>query len=400
MMPYRVPMVRLERKFQDREDELIESTHRVLRSGRYIGGNEVAHFEEELAHYLGVDAGCVISCANGSDALFLALASLDFPPQSEVIIATHNYVAAVEAAYSCHLIPVWADTQAREEGNPVSFQISSDEAYLDSLKTERTVAIVAVNIYGTPYPYEALRAYCDKNHLILIEDNAQGMGGKRYSTLDGLQPLGIGGDASITSFFPTKPLGGCGDGGALIIPKDRAWAERAREKAKHGQVSLYEYRQIGCNSRLDALQAAWLRVQLRYLDRDIQNKNIIASRYDQAFAGLPQIALERFAESQYGAYRALYQYTLCVPSKIRDLLILRLAQEGIESRIYYPQMLHQIEAYKPYSRQGKAGCPHADQISQSMLSLPIDPLQTSQETQWVIDSFALSYQTLYSSSRL
>lgn len=399
MNPLAIPMVDLVRKYHDRESELLEAVTRVLQSGRYIGGGEVGALEAEIARYLGVDPEQVISCANGSDALRIVLTTAQFPRQSEVIIATHNYIAAAEAALACGLVPVWADTANgyTPKGNSrVSFQISTQEEYLDLLRTERTVAIIAVNLYGTPFAGDELRDYCTRHHLLLIEDNAQGMGGMRYSsTHSDLQPLGLAGDASIASFFPSKTLGGCGDGGMIVVPRNRAWAHQIREHAHHGQSSLYEYQQVGCNSRLDAIQAAWLRVQLRYLDRDIVAKNRIAQYYDKAWESLPGIALEEFPDRIHGAVRALYQYTLCVPQEIRNPLMKALAEKGIETRIYYPKMLHQVEVYRSYSRTLEVGCPNADRLSGSMLSLPIDALQPDSATMEVVDRFSELYQSLY-----
>ena len=207
----RIPLVNLPEEHSPYQAELDRSIGRVVASGGYIGGEEVRAFEAELACYLGLAPWSVISCGNGSDALLLALAALDLPRGGEVIIATHNYVAAAEAVCHLGLRPVWADVMASlSSDGRVSFQMNGSPDYLESLLTPRTVALIAVNMYGMPCPADELAHFCKRHQIPWIEDNAQGMGGV-VEEVSGciITPVPLGTRATIgtTSFFPTKPLG-------------------------------------------------------------------------------------------------------------------------------------------------------------------------------------------------
>ena len=360
----RIPLVNLPQEHRPYQAELDRSIGRVVASGGYIGGEEVRAFEEELAAYLGLAPWSVISCGNGSDALLLALAALELPRGGEVIIATHNYVAAAEAVCHLGLRPVWADVMPSlsSEGR-VSFQMNGSLDYLESLRTPRTVALIAVNMYGMPCPAVELAHFCELHQIPWIEDNAQGMGGVVEEVSGCLRtpiPLGTRATIGTTSFFPTKPLGCMGDGGAAFVPHDQQLAERLRQLANHGQHTRYQYERCGYNSRLDALQAAVLRVKLRHLDE--------ANRRRSALADLPRVRRPwRSGERP----EALYLYTICVPSDKRDGLLNELRTAGIDARVYYPQMLHQVAAYNADSSE--ASCPVAEELQKTMLSLPIAP---------------------------
>ena len=329
----------------------------------------VRAFEEELAYYLGLEPWSVISCGNGSDALLLALAALDLPRGGEVIIATHNYVAAAEAVCHLGLRPVWADVMPSpsSEGR-VSFQMNGSLDYLESLRTPRTVALIAVNMYGMPCPAVELTHFCKLHQIPWIEDNAQGMGGIGEIASGVTAPLGTRATIGTTSFFPTKPLGCMGDGGAAFVPHDQQLAERLRQLANHGQRTRYQYERCGYNSRLDALQAAVLRVKLRHLDEANRQRSALADVYDKFLAGIPMVRRPWRSE---GLPEALYLYTICVPSDKRDGLLNELRTAGIDARVYYPQMLHQIVAYNAGSSE--ASCPVAEELQKTMLSLPIAP---------------------------
>ena len=368
----RIPLVNLPKEHSPYQAELDRGIRRVVASGGYIGGEEVRAFEEELANYLGLEPWSVISCGNGSDALLLALAALDLPRGGEVIIATHNYVAAAEAVCHLGLRPVWADVipSPSSEGR-VSFQMNGSLDYLESLRTPRTVALIAVNMYGMPCPADELTHFCELHQIPWIEDNAQGMGGvveKVSGCLRTPIPLGTRATIGTTSFFPTKPLGCMGDGGAAFVPHDQQLAERLRQLANHGQHTRYQYERCGYNSRLDALQAAVLRVKLRHLDEANRRRSALADLYDGLLANLPMVKRPWRSE---GLPEALYLYTICVPSDKRDGLLNELRTAGIDARVYYPQMLHQIAAYNASSSE--ASCPVAEELQKTMLSLPIAP---------------------------
>lgn len=365
----RIPLVNLPEEHSPYQAELDRGIRRVVSSGGYIGGEEVRAFEAELANYLGLEPWSVISCGNGSDALLLALAALDLPRGGEVIIATHNYVAAAEAVCHLGLRPVWADVMPSpsSEGR-VSFQMNGSLDYLESLRTPRTVALIAVNMYGMPCPAVELTHFCELHQIPWIEDNAQGMGGIGEMASGVTAPLGTRATIGTTSFFPTKPLGCMGDGGAAFVPHDQQLAERLRQLANHGQHTRYQYERCGYNSRLDALQAAVLRVKLRHLDEANRRRSALADLYDGLLADLPMVRRPWRSESQT---EALYLYTICVPSDKRDGLLNELRTAGIDARVYYPQMLHQIAAYNAGSSE--ASCPVAEELQKTMLSLPIAP---------------------------
>ena len=368
----RIPLVNLPKEHSPYQAELDRGIERVVASGGYIGGEEVRAFEEELAYYLGLEPWSVISCGNGSDALLLALAALDLPRGGEVIIATHNYVAAAEAVCHLGLRPVWADVMpSLSSDGRVSFQMNGSLDYLESLRTPRTVALIAVNMYGMPCPADELTHFCKRHQIPWIEDNAQGMGGV-VEEVSGciITPVPLGTRATIgtTSFFPTKPLGCMGDGGAAFVPHDQQLAERLRQLANHGQHTRYQYERCGYNSRLDALQAAVLRVKLRHLDEANRQRSALADVYDKFLAGIPMVRRPWRSE---GLPEALYLYTICVPSDKRDGLLDELRSAGIDARVYYPQMLHQIAAYNAGSSE--ASCPVAEELQKTMLSLPIAP---------------------------
>ena len=374
----RIPLVNLPKEHSPYQAELDRGIRRVVASGGYIGGEEVRAFEEELANYLGLEPWSVISCGNGSDALLLALAALDLPRGGEVIVATHNYVAAAEAVCHLGLRPVWADVMPSpsSEGR-VSFQMNGSPDYLESLRTPRTVALIAVNMYGMPCPADELTHFCELHQIPWIEDNAQGMGGV-VEEVSGclITPIPLGTRATIgtTSFFPTKPLGCMGDGGAAFVPHDQQLAERLRQLANHGQRTRYQYDRCGYNSRLDALQAAVLRVKLGHLDEANRRRRLLADRYDELLADLSMVKRPWRSGDQP---EALYLYTICVPSDKRDGLLNELRTAGIDARVYYPQMLHQIAVYNAGSSE--ASCPVAEELQQTMLSLPIAPTTTSEQ---------------------
>ena len=365
----RIPLVNLPEEHSPYQAELDRGIRRVVASGGYIGGEEVRAFEAELANYLGLEPWSVISCGNGSDALLLALAALDLPRGGEVIIATHNYVAAAEAVCHLGLRPVWADVMPSPSSDGrVSFQMNGSLDYLESLRTPRTVALIAVNMYGMPCPAVELAHFCKLHQIPWIEDNAQGMGGVGEIASGVTAPLGTRATIGTTSFFPTKPLGCMGDGGAAFVPHDQQLAERLRQLANHGQHTRYQYERCGYNSRLDALQAAVLRVKLRHLDEANRQRSALADVYDKFLAGIPMVRRPWRSE---GLPEALYLYTICVPSDKRDGLLNELRTAGIDARVYYPQMLHQIAAYNAGSSE--ASCPVAEELQKTMLSLPIAP---------------------------
>ncbi len=395
-MEYKIPLVDLARQYEAIAGEVQDAVLRVMASARYIGGDEVASFEEALAQFLGVAPQAVISCASGTDALLIAYLTAGLQQGDEVIIPTHNYVAAAEAAALIGLVPVWADLPLlQEKDSRASFQIDTDPNYLSQLCSPKTKALVAVNMYGMPAVTPQLVSFCQENRLTLIEDNAQGMGGMNWVDGKGVVPTGAQGDISTTSFFPTKPLGAMGDGGAVIVRNHTEWQKKAREIAQHGQEGRYQYKRVGINSRLDALQAAILSVRLKYLPERIKRAQAIAQQYNDAFSLLEGVRIELPYGQELGTTSSYYQYALWVAPDKREFLMQSLKSMGIETRVYYPRLMHNEPVYAPLgfcrSNRGLSG---AEEVHRGVLCLPIDPLQTSEDTQFIIRQFTQIYHTL------
>lgn len=365
------------RQYQFLREELDAAVQHVLGSGQYIGGASVSAFERELAEYLGLSAESVISCANGTDALELAYEAIGLEASDEVIIPAHNYVAAAESAVRLGLIPVWAD--ATGEGGGQCYNI--DPNALEGLISPKTKALVAVNLYGLPIDALRLKAFCHEHHLFLVEDNAQGLGG--FADVSGQSvPMGLLSDISTTSFFPTKPLGCAGDGGA-IVTTNLLWAERARCLARHGQAEKYDYRMVGRNSRLDAIQAEILRIKLKHLPEFVQMQQQTAKTYTEALRGDARLTLPM---CEAGASPTYHQYTLLLDEGLdRERIRLGLIERGVASGLYYPKPLHWYEVYSKRSLV-RSSLSRSEDISRRMLSLPIFPLMTDEEINYIIDN--------------
>lgn len=360
------------RQYRHLQSELDEALQRVLDSGQYIGGQEVSALEHELSAYLSIPHGTVATCANGTDALGLAYETIELMPGDEIIMPSMNYVASAEAAVRRGLVPVWADVHP---SGPYSYTIESDEVYLRSLLSPRTRAIVGVNLYGHAIDAGRLGAFAERHNLTLIEDNAQGMGGRDHTG----RPMGRLGAIGTTSFFPTKPLGCMGDGGAIVSTRTD-WIARARELANHGQTAKYDYHRVGTNSRLDTLQATILRVKLRHLDELTRTARAIAHTYTEALEPLGVVCPPR-ALLECATW---HQYTILLPEGVdRTALISAMTEAGIPLRLYYPEPLHATSLYRELGVL-RGALPHTETIARHMLQLPIYPLMRHEEAQYVL----------------
>ena len=354
------------------QSELDQALLRASHQAAYIQGPDVAAFAGELSAYLG-EGVHTIPCANGTDALQIALMALGLQPGDEVITATFTYVATAEVIALLGLTPVLVDV------DPDTFALNLDQVR-DAL-TPRTKAIVPVHLYGQGVAMEDLLAIAASAGVHVVEDCAQALGA-RYTLSDGRSmALGTLGTIGCTSFFPSKNLGCMGDGGALFT-RDAALAEKIRMIANHGQKVKYRHDVVGCNSRLDTLQAAILRVKLRQLDGYAQARQRAAARYDAGLAGLKNLQTPvRRPESTH----VYHQYTLRVAGGRRDALAEHLKADGIPTMIYYPLPLHRQLAYqsKRYSDQS---FPVADQLCAEVLSLPMHTELTEQTQKLIIQS--------------
>jgi dTDP-4-amino-4,6-dideoxygalactose transaminase len=352
----KIKMVDLHTQYDRIKEEIDHAIQQVLTSTAFIQGPDVQEFARALASYTG--AKFVIPCANGTDALQIAMMSLGFRPGDEVILPVHTYVATAEVIALLGLTPVFVDV---DEG---TFNI--DVGQLEKKITKKTVAIVPVHLYGQCADMEPLLALASKHSLSVIEDAAQSLSAD-YTFKNGeKKKAGTMGTVGTTSFFPSKNLGCFGDGGA-IFTNDEKLAEKIKMIANHGQKVKYYHEVIGVNSRLDTLQAAILNVKLQYLNDYSSRRMEAASYYDKALSGIPGIEVpSRVAYSTH----VFHQYTVKIMNGKRDAFREYLAGEGIPSMIYYPVPLHFQNAFKqPGIEQG--AFPISEKLSKVVISLPI-----------------------------
>ena len=343
----------------------------VLASAAFIQGPAVRQFAAELGESLG--GAHIVPCANGTDALTLALMSLELPAGAEVITPAFTYVATLEAAALLGLLPVLVDVL------PETFNI--DPVAVEAAITPRTGAIVAVHLFGQCADLEALRAISQRHGVALIEDNAQALGATFQFKNGETAFAGAVGEAGTTSFFPSKNLGCLGDGGALLT-RDAARAALLHQLANHGQSQKYHHQRIGLNSRLDTLQAALLRVKLRQLPHNTTARQAVAARYDAALNALSGISIPaRDTRSSH----VFHQYTIQVEEAgRRDGLQLFLRKCGVPTMIYYPLPVHAQPAYAYLGYQA-GQFPVAERLCGGVLSLPIHPLLTEEQQEYIIE---------------
>ncbi len=350
-----IQMVDLVGQYQKIKPEVDAALQRVIDTAAFINGPEVKEFEKELAAYLGVKH--VIGCVNGTDALQIAMMALGLKPGDEVITCSFTFVATVEVVALLGITPVFADVL------PGTFNI--DPADIKRKVTPKTKAIVPVHLFGQTADMDAIMAIAKEHGLFVIEDNCQAIGGD-YHSASGNKKSGTMGDIGTTSFFPSKNLGCYGDGGALFTNDDDI-AKKLRRVCNHGSDVRYYHEVIGVNSRLDAMQAAILRIKLRHLDAYASARNKAAAHYDQAFAGMPHIITPvRSKDSTH----VFHQYTLRVTGGHRDGLKKHLEANGVPAMIYYPVPCHLQNAFKS-DRFAPGSLPVTEQLTHEVLSLPM-----------------------------
>lgn len=365
-------MVDLATQYERIKGEVDAAISGVLTSTKFIKGPEVKQFEDNLANYLSVKH--VIGCANGTDALQIAMMALGYQPGDEVITASFTYVATAEVIALLKLKPVLVEV------NPETFTI--DPSAIEAAITPKTKAIVPVHLFGQCADMEPIMKIAEKYNLHVIEDTAQAIGAD-YTFSDGSKKkAGTIGTVGTTSFFPSKNLGCYGDGGA-IFTNDDALAKKIRMVANHGQSVQYVHDEVGVNSRLDTLQAAVLDVKLKYLDEYAANRVKVADYYDAAFAGLQGVSTPVRAGNSTHVF---HQYTLKLSGLNRDEVRKGLEEKGIPSMIYYPIPLHEQKAYKD-ERYKEGAFPITEELCKSVLSLPIHTEFGDKELKYVADSF-------------
>ena len=365
-----IQMVDLKRQYLKIKDEIDQGILEVLDTTAYINGPKVKAFQEGLQQYL--SAAHVIPCANGTDALQIAMMALDLQPGDEVIVPAFTYVATAEVIALLRLKPVMVDVEYD------TFNLTAE--LIAKAITPRTKAIVPVNLFGQSCDLEPIMALAQEHGLWVIEDNAQAIGAD-YTFSDGsTAKTGTIGHIGCTSFYPSKNLGAYGDGGA--ISTNRAdLAEKMQMVANHGQVRRYYHDVVGVNSRLDAIQAVVLGVKLKRLDEYAAARQAAADFYDQALAGLDWIQTPvRHPKSTH----VFHQYTLLVKNGQRDALQTYLQQKGVPTMIYYPVPLYEQDAFRPFTELKHL--PVTEQLCQEVLSLPIHTELDSEQLNYIVES--------------
>jgi len=347
----------------------------VMESSQFIGGKAVSDFGTHLATYHG-SKHC-IPCANGTDALQIAMMALGLEPGDEVITPSFTYIATVEVAALLHIKPIFVEV------DPKTFCI--DPEAIEKAITPKTKAIIPVHLYGQAADMEKIMAIAKKHDLFVIEDNAQAIGCD-YTFSDGTtKKTGTIGHIGCTSFYPSKNLGAFGDGGAMFTDDDDV-ANKLRMIASHGQSKRYYHDVVGCNSRLDAMQAAILDIKLQHLDEYIDARRKAADYYDAAFAGNKMINTPFRAGNNKHVF---HQYTLILDGIDRDGLNQYLAENGVPSMIYYPVPAHKQKMFDAFGGS-EYQLPLTDWLTERVISLPIHT-ELDSEQQDLIVSKVLDY---------
>jgi len=338
------------------QEEIDREVIETIRSSAYINGPKVKSFVKNLENYL--DVKHVIPCANGTDALQIALMALELNPGDEVIVPAFTYVATAEVIALLGLTPIMVDV------DPDTYNITAD--ILQKAISPKTKAVVPVHLFGQSSDMEALMKVARENNIFVVEDNAQAIGSD-YSYSDGRkQKAGTIGDIGTTSFFPAKNLGCFGDGGAIFTNNDEL-AEKLAIIANHGQTSRYYHGKIGVNSRLDSIQAAILDVKLKYLDDYAKARNEAADHYDEAFKNVD--AIQTPARDPRSTH-VFHQYTMKIQNGKREELRSYLEENNIPHNVYYPVPLYEQEAFS-HLKGAVEFLPVTDLLCKEVLSLPI-----------------------------
>lgn len=352
----KIQMVDLKGQYDKIKEAVNAEIQNCLDNTAYINGPAVKEFQESFEKYLNVKH--VIPCANGTDALQIAMMALDLKPGDEVICPAFTYVATAEVIGLLGLKPIMVDV----DPDTFDIQVEGLEKYL----TPNTKAIVPVHLYGQSADMEKIMEFAKKHNLFVIEDNAQAMGSDFTFTDGTAKKAGTIGHIGCTSFFPSKNLGCYGDGGALMTNDDEL-AAKIRMIANHGQEKKYYHKVLGCNSRLDTVQAAVLKVKLQHLDEYSASRNKMATYYD---VNLNTIEGLEIPKRSLNSTHVFHQYTLKVKNGKREELQKYLADKGIPSMIYYPLPLYKQEAFQQYVSEDFS-LPVTEKLCQEVISLPV-----------------------------
>lgn len=368
----KIQMVDLKGQYQNIKNEIDSGIQQVIDSTAFINGPAVKDFQKSLEAYLHVKH--VIPCANGTDALQIAMMALGLKPGDEVITASFTYVATAEVIALLGLIPVLVDV------NPDTFDIDIDA--IEKNIGPKTKAIVPVHLFGQCADMEKIMALANKHNLYVIEDVAQAMGADYTFSNGKTAKAGTIGHIGCTSFFPSKNLGAYGDGGAMYT-SDNELAKKLRMVAHHGQSIQYHHDVVGVNSRLDTIQAVVLNAKLKHLDAYAAARNAAATYYDKAFANHPKLKTPVRAKNSNHVF---HQYTLQLQDIDRTALREHLAEKGIPSMIYYPIPLHMQKAFAS-ERYKQGDFPVTENLCASVLSLPMHTELEEETLQYITETF-------------
>ncbi len=367
----KIQMVDLIGQYQKIKEEIDQAVLEVIGSSAYINGPEVKSFQSELEAYLGVKH--VIPCANGTDALQVALMSLGLSPGDEVITSDFTFAATVEVVALLGLTPILVDVEKDT--------YNLDPESVRKAITPKTKAIVPVHLFGQCANMQEFMQIAEEHNLFIVEDNAQAIGAS-YRFSDGtVKKAGTIGDIGTTSFFPSKNLGAFGDGGAIYTNSDKL-AAKLRSLVNHGMGERYYYEDVGVNSRLDSMQAAILRIKLRHLDEYIAARNHAASFYDKAFGKEDRMTIPfRAGYSNH----VFHQYTMQTHGVDRNKMQQFLSEKGVPAMIYYPVPLHRQNAYKePGYREEDFDV--TNQLCEEVISLPMHTELTENQLAYIADA--------------
>jgi dTDP-4-amino-4,6-dideoxygalactose transaminase len=368
-----IPMVDLARQYAERQEEMDAAALGVLRSGRYILGEEGRALEAEISQFLSDASSHALAkpllslgVANGSDSLYLALRALNLQVGDEVITTSMSYIATSESIVRAGGTPVFVDI------DPDTFNI--DLSLIEAAITPKTKGFLPVHLFGQAVEMDTLMSLAQRHGLWVLEDCAQAIG----ATWQG-QAVGTFGALGSFSFFPTKNLGAAGDGG-LVTTADDELAEKVKMLRVHGAKTRYDHVTEGINSRLDEVQAALLRIKLRALKQFNEGRRAVAQSYNEGFAEVAALQTPKVSPHAYHVY---HQYTLKVPPQLRETLQQGLAAQGIASMIYYPIPLH-LQGMHQNLNYKVGAFPQTERVANEVLSLPIFPEMTAQEVERVI----------------
>lgn len=364
-------MVDLSGQYQKIKAEIDKAIMDVVQSSAFINGPDVKAFADGLASYLSVKH--VIPCANGTDALQIAMMAFGFKPGDEVITTSFTYIATAEVIALLKLKPVLVEV------NPDTFTM--EPAAFENAITDKTVAVVPVHLFGQCADMEKIMEIAQRRNLKIIEDVAQAIGSDYTFSNGSKKKAGTLGTIGCTSFFPSKNLGCYGDGGALFTNDDEL-GKRIKMIANHGQSVQYVFDEIGVNSRLDSIQAAVLRIKLKHLDEYAAARNRAAEYYDKTFAGIHEI---KIPVRQKKSTHVFHQYTLVLNGISRDKLREHLSSRQIPAMIYYPIPVHKQKAYQD-ARYGKGSFPVTEHLCANVISLPMHTELSNDDLKFITDS--------------